>query len=167
MEEQHAVARSALRPEQWTIGADECLVRHGEDRKIELGEFQPASLIGHDMHTNLLEQPEDAPRLRQPGRVVVAGDQDDRCIGKPFAQALELLERKDDGGVGGTNGVEEVAGHDDGVGPVGNDTVDGQPKGPCDIRLALVDACRVLTVVLSNAEVGVGDVREFHPRNVS
>ncbi len=63
--------------------------------------------------------------------------------GKPFAQALELLERKDDGGVGGTHGVEEVAGYDDGVGPVGNDTVYGQPKGPCDIRLALVDACRV------------------------
>ena len=63
--------------------------------------------------------------------------------GSASAQALELPEGEDDGGVGGTHRVEEVAGYDDGVGPGGDDTVDGQPKGLRDIGLALVDAGRV------------------------
>ena len=98
---------------------------------------------------------------------MVAGDQHDRRPGKGFAQTLELLEGEDDCRVGGADGVEKVARHDNGVGPVGNDTVDGEAKGPGDVSLALIDACRVLTVVLPNAQVGVGDVREFHTRNVS
>ncbi len=98
---------------------------------------------------------------------MVAGDQYDRRMGKGFSQTLELLERKDDGGVGGADGVEEVAGHDHDVGPVGDHTVDGEAKGPCDVSLALVDAGRGLSIVLADAEVGVGDVREFHSTNVS
>jgi hypothetical protein len=36
-----------------------------------------------------------------------------------------------------------------------------------DVGLALVDAGRGLPVELPNAQMGVGDVGQFHPRNVS
>jgi hypothetical protein len=36
-----------------------------------------------------------------------------------------------------------------------------------DVGLALIDAGRSLPMVLPDAEVRVGDVGQFHPRNVS
>ena len=40
--------------------------------------------------------------------------------------------------------------------------VDGEPERLGDVRLALVDAGRRLPMILPDAEVWIGDVRDFH-----
>ena len=93
---------------------------------------------------------------------MVAGDQHDRRVGQRLAQPLELAEGEDDRGVGRADRVEEVAGHDDRVGPRRDDAVDRRAEGVGDVGLALIDAGGRLPVVLPDAEVRVGDVGEFH-----
>ncbi len=87
--------------------------------------------------------------------------------GKRLPEPLELPEGEDDRGVGGADGVEQVAGHDDRVGTRRDDAVDRDAERLGDVGLTLIDAGRGLSVVLPDAEVGIGDVGEFHPRNVS
>ena len=98
---------------------------------------------------------------------MVAGDQDDRSVGNGFAKPLNLTEREHDRGVAGSYGMEEVAGDDHGVGASGNHAIDRGAEGLCHVGLALIDTGRCLTVVLTDAEVSIGDVGEFHSRNVS
>ena len=97
---------------------------------------------------------------------MVARDEDDRRVGQRLAQPLELLEGEDDRRVGGTDGVEEVAGDDDGVRARGDDPVHRQAEGAGDVRLSLVDAGRGLAMILPNAQVGIGEVSQSHTGNV-
>ena len=90
----------------------------------------------------------------------------DRRVGQRLAQPLELPEGEDDRRVGGADGVEEVAGDDDGVRARGDDPVHRQAEGAGDVGLALVDAGRGLAVILPNAQVGIGEVGQFHTGNV-
>ena len=94
---------------------------------------------------------------------MIAGDEDDRRVGQRLAQPLELMEGEDDRRVGGANGVEEVPGDDDGVGARRDHAVDRGAKGVRDVGFPLVDAARGLPVVLPDAEMGIGDMGEFHP----
>ena len=86
--------------------------------------------------------------------------------GERLAQPLELLEGEDDRGVGRTDGMEEVAGDDDGVGARADYPVHRQAEGARDVRLTLIDAGRSLTMVLPNAQVGIGEVSQSHTGNV-
>jgi hypothetical protein len=98
---------------------------------------------------------------------VVAGDEDDRGARQGLPQALELMKGEDNRGVAGAYRMEEIAGDGHSVGPRRDHTVDRRAKRLRDIRLTLIDPGRRLPVVLPNAQMGVGDVRQFHPRNVS
>jgi hypothetical protein len=104
----------------------------------------------------------DPAVARRARGVVVPGNEDDRRVGQCLAQPLELAEGEDDGGVGGPDGVEEIPGDDDGIRPRGDHAVDRGPEGVPDVGFALVDAKWRLTVVLPDAQVGIGDVGEFH-----
>ena len=86
---------------------------------------------------------------------------------KRLAEPLELVEGEHDRGVGGPNGVEQVARHHDGVGTRRDDAVYRDAEGVGDVGLALIDAGRSLPMVLPNAEVRIGDVGQFHSGNVS
>jgi len=98
---------------------------------------------------------------------VIASDQDDRRTGQCLPEPLELAKGKDNRRVGRADGVEEITGDDDRVGPGLDDTVDGCPKGLRDVRLALVDAGGRQPMELPDAEMGVGDMCQFRPGNVS
>jgi hypothetical protein len=63
--------------------------------------------------------------------------------------------------------VEEIPGDDDRIGPGLDDTVDGRPKSLRDVGLTLVDAGGRQPMELPDAEMGVGDMCQFHPGNVS
>ena len=140
---------------------------HGEDAEVERGIHEPARLVARDVDAELLEEPEDRSGLGRPGRVVVAGDQHDRRVGQRLAQPLKLAEGEDDRRVGRADRMEQVAGHDDGVGARRDDAVDRGAEGLGDVGLALIDAGGGLTMVLPDAEMRIGDVGQFHSRNVS
>ena len=142
-------------------------MRHGEHRKIERRVDQAPCLVRRDVDAELLEEPEDRAGLDRPRGVVIPRDENDRGVGQRLAQPLELTEGEDDRRVGGPNRVEEITGDDNRVGSRRDDPVDGGAEGVRDVGFALVDAGRRLPVVLPDAEVGVGDVGEFHSRNVS
>ncbi len=94
---------------------------------------------------------------------MVAGDDDDRCAGaKRVPQPLELPEREDDRGVGRAHRVKQVARHDDGVGTLCDDAVDRAAESVGDVGFPLVDARGGLAVVLTESEVGIGEMGEFH-----
>ena len=93
---------------------------------------------------------------------MIAGDQHDRGVRQRLAEPLELAEGEDDRGVGGADGVEQIAGDDDRVRARRDDAIDGQAEGVSDVGLALVDAGGGLPVVLPDAEMRIGDVGEFH-----
>jgi hypothetical protein len=63
--------------------------------------------------------------------------------------------------------VEQISGHHHRVGPRRDHAVDRVAEGVRDIGLALIDPGRSLPVVLTDAEMRVGDMGELHPRNVS
>ena len=163
----HPMALGALGAKRRPRSAHQGLMRDSEHRQVVRRIDEPARLVGGDVHPQLLEQPEDRAGLAGPGRVVVAGDEHDRRVRQCLAETLELTEGEDDSRVGGPDRVEQVAGHDDRVRPGCDDTVDGEPKGLGDVGFPLVDAGRGLPVVLSDAEVGIGDMGEFHTINVS
>ena len=94
---------------------------------------------------------------------MIPGDQHHGRVGQGVPQPLELAEGEDDGRVGGTDGMEEIAGHDHGVGPRLDHAVHGEPEGLRGVRFPLIDAGRGLPVILADAEVRIGDVRDFHP----
>jgi hypothetical protein len=62
--------------------------------------------------------------------------------------------------------VEKVAGHHDGVRTRRDYPLYRQPEGAGNVRLSLVDAGRGLTMVLPNAQVGIGEVSQSHTGNV-
>lgn len=96
---------------------------------------------------------------------MIAGNDDQRCVRQGFPQPLKLVEREEDRGIGRTNRVEDVPRDDDRVRPRGDDLVNGAPEGLGDIRLTLVEAVRSLAMVLTEAEMEVGEMREFHSGN--
>jgi hypothetical protein len=59
--------------------------------------------------------------------------------------------------------MKEIARDDDQLRPRLDHALDGQAERLGDIRLALVDAGGRLPVILPDAEVRIGDVRDFHP----
>ena len=58
--------------------------------------------------------------------------------------------------------MKQVTGNDHRVGSGGDDSVDSRPERPGDIGFPLVDAGRCLTMILPDAEMGIGDVGKFH-----
>ena len=62
--------------------------------------------------------------------------------------------------------MKQVANDDDGVRARSDHALDGQAKGAGDIRLSLIDPGGGLTMVLPNAQVGVGEVSQSHPGNL-
>jgi hypothetical protein len=58
--------------------------------------------------------------------------------------------------------VEEIARHDDGVGPRGDDAVHGRPERLGNVGFALVDAVGGLAMILPRPEMRVGDMGELH-----
>ena len=98
---------------------------------------------------------------------MIAGDEHDRRAGQRLAQPLELAEGEHDGGVGGTDRMEQIPGDDHEVRRRGDDAVHGEPKGEGHVGLALVDAGRGLAMVLPRPQVRVGQVSHFHSGNVS
>ena len=160
------MAGAPLRSKRRPLAGDERLVGNGQDREVERGILQPPRLVHGDVHSQLLEEAENGPGLRRARRVVIAGDQHDRRFGQRLAESLKLLEGEDDRGVGGSDGVEEVAGEDDRVRARGDDPVHGEPEGAGDVGLSLVDAGRDLTMVLPNSQVGIGEVGQSHTGNV-
>ncbi len=94
---------------------------------------------------------------------MVAGDDDDRCAGaKRVPQPLELPECEDDRGIGRAHRVKQVTGDDDHVGTLCDDVVDHAAEGVGDVGFPLVDARGGLAVVLTDSEVGIRDMGEFH-----
>src|SRR5687768_2099074 len=97
---------------------------------------------------------------------MIAGDEYDRRLGQRLAEPPELLEGEDDRGVGGSDGVEEIAGEDDRVRTRRDDPVHGEPEGAGNVGLSLVDAGRDLTMVLPNSQMEIGEVSQSHTGNV-
>jgi hypothetical protein len=163
VQHQHAAPLVPLGPKHRPLGAHQRLVRHREHAQVQCRIHEPARLVTGHIHAQLFEQPQDGAGLGGAGSIVIAGDENDWRAWERLAKPLKLVEREDDGGVGGSNRVEQVAGHDHGVGAGLDDTIHRHAKGVGDIGLALVDAGRGLPMVLPNAEVRVGDVGQFHP----
>ena len=93
---------------------------------------------------------------------MVAGDQDDRHLRQRSAQPAEFAECQENGGVGGSHGVEEVAGDHDGVRPFGDDAVDRPREGDTDIDLALVAPAIGQTMELPEAKMRIGKMSQAH-----
>ena len=93
---------------------------------------------------------------------MVAGDEDNGCVGKSLAEPLELPEREDDGVIGGPDGMKEIARNDNSVRSSGDDAVNGGAESLGNVGFPLIDACRGLPMVLPDAQVGVRDVGQFH-----
>jgi hypothetical protein len=142
-------------------------VRHGEYREIERRIHQSPRLIRYDLDAEVFEESKDRGRIRRPRGIVIAGDQDDRRVGQRRAKALELAKGEHDGGVGRANGVKEVSGDDDGIGTRGDHAVNRPAKSQGNIGFTLIESGGGLSVVLPDAEMGIGEVSELHPRNVS
>ena len=58
--------------------------------------------------------------------------------------------------------MEEITGNHYGVRGRSNDVIDGESEGPRYIGFPLIDATRGLPMILPDAEMGIGDVGEFH-----
>ena len=93
---------------------------------------------------------------------MVAGDEDNRGVWESLAEPLELPERKDNGVIGGPDGMKEIARNDNSVGSSGDDAVNSGAEGLGNVGFPLIDACRGLPVILPDAQVGVRDVGKFH-----
>jgi hypothetical protein len=83
-------------------------------------------------------------------------------MGKAVTEPLELAEGEDDCGVGGSDAVKEITGNDHHVGSGSDNPINGSPERLGDVGFPLVDAGGRLTVVLPDAQMGIGDVGELH-----
>src|SRR5438094_6287772 len=93
---------------------------------------------------------------------MVSGYHHDRRVGQSHAQPLQLLEAEQDRGIRGPDGVEDVARYDDQVRTLDEQVVHRPAERLGDVGLALIPPSRRLPVVLAEAEVQVGEVRELH-----
>ena len=93
---------------------------------------------------------------------MIAGDQQNGGMWKAVTEPLKLPEGEDDRGVGRSDAMKEIAGDDYRVGSGSNNPIDGSPERLGDVGFPLVDASRRLTVVLPDAQMGIGDVGELH-----
>jgi hypothetical protein len=93
---------------------------------------------------------------------MIAGDENDGCLGQGIVQPLELAEGKQDGGVGGPNRMKQIAGDHHRIRSGRDDTVYGGTERVGDISLALVDAAGGLPMVLPDSEMWISDMSQFH-----
>ncbi len=93
---------------------------------------------------------------------MVARDQDDRGLGEGLAQAGQFPEGEENGRVAGPDRMEDVAGQENGIRPLGNDAIDRGPEGVGHVGFALVQAGGGLPVELAKSEVQIGEVGELH-----
>jgi hypothetical protein len=62
--------------------------------------------------------------------------------------------------------MEEIAHNHDGIRTRRDHALDRQAESVGHVRLSLIDAGRSLTMVLPNAQVGIGEVSQSHTGNV-
>jgi hypothetical protein len=151
-----------LRLQEGPLGHEQRLAGDREDAEIELRIDQPAGLGCGDFDSHLLEQAQNRAGLDRARGVVVPRDQDDGCVREGLAEALKLAEGEEDRVVGGSHRVKQVSSDDNHVRRRGDDAVYGGAKSLGYIGLSLVDAAWSLPVVLTDAEMRIRDVCEFH-----
>ncbi len=93
---------------------------------------------------------------------MVAGDHHDRRVGESGAQTMQMLEQEKDCGIGRADGVKDVAREYDQIRSLHEQVVHRPPERLGDVGLALIPPPGRLPVVLTKAEVQVGEVRELH-----
>src|SRR5918999_284516 len=162
MSQEHLVFLRSFRQQCWSLGGEDTLVGHGKDADIKLRIDQPPWFGASNVNTQLLKEPQNRTDLHRAGRVMVPGNEHDRCGWQCITEPLELSEGKNNSVVRGPNGVEEISSHHHRVRSGGNDAVNGGAEGAGDIGLPLVDTSRGLPVVLPDAQVGVRDMGKFH-----
>src|SRR5207302_303001 len=106
------------------------------------------------------KQLENAARLCGARYIVVAGDEHDATLRQRPLETRKVDECVQDRGVARPNGVEHVAGDDDDLRRELDHSIDRQLERSRDIRFPLVDAAGSQSLVLSEAEVEVGEVDE-------
>ena len=157
---------AGFRTQRGTVGSSERLLRHREDRAVELGKNDPARCFDRDFDTEGFIETQDAPRLGGARRVVLARDHDDRRVGQTGPQPLEVAETVQDRGVGWPDRVKQVAGDDDQLRLLLQDVVDRTLEDLGDVHLPLIRALGRLPVELPEAQVQVGEVRELHCKRI-
>ena len=91
-----------------------------------------------------------------------ARDHHDGSVRKTGPQPVQLLEEVENRGIGRADGVKDVAREYDQIRPLHEQVVHRAAERVGDVGLALIPAPRRLPVVLTEAEVQVGEVRELH-----
>ena len=100
-------------------------------------------MVHHVDSRNLLEEPEDVPRLRGPRRVVIPRDDYDPRALRPGTETGELTKRIGDRRIGRSYGVEDVARDEQEVGTDLGRPAQSFAEGPGNIGLPDVDPHRV------------------------
>jgi len=93
---------------------------------------------------------------------VLSADHDNRRVREAGPQAVQLLEEKENSRVGRPHGMEYIAHEEDEVRALIQQIVHRAAERLGDVGLALIPPPRRLPVVLAEAEVQVGEVRELH-----
>ncbi len=96
---------------------------------------------------------------------MVARDHHDRRVGQSRAETVQLLEHKQDCGIGRPHGMEDVSRKDDQVRALDEQVVHRAAERFGHVGLALISSPRRLPVVLAEPEVQIGQVRELHDLN--
>jgi hypothetical protein len=75
-----------------------------------------------------------------------------------------MIEGVDDGRIAWPNRMKDVAGEHHNLGPDLDDPIDRTFEGPGDVRLPLVDPTGSEPLILPEAEVEVGEMKEAQAR---
>jgi hypothetical protein len=93
---------------------------------------------------------------------VIAGEEQDICIGERLRESRELNEPVEDRLICRANGVKDVAGDDHDVGCELDDSVDSRAKGRSDVCLPLIDSAGSEPLILPVTEMQVGEMNQAH-----
>jgi hypothetical protein len=162
VDEQYVERRPAgLWTERGPIRLRQRLMRHGQHRAVEIGKDNAPRFVDNDCHAERFIEPENRAGLGRPRRIVLARDRDDWRVRQAAAQAVQLAEEEEDRGVGGTNGVEDVARDSDEIGFLLEEIVDGPAERFRNVGLALIRPPRRLAIELPETQMQVGEVSEL------
>ncbi len=159
VQHQYPVARGSRRSQRWQCSR---AIGHCEYLEIELRKSQGLRSIEDDGEPQLPEQAENAPGLGRSRLIVVSADHHDERLGQRVAKARKLTEGVNDDRICRPDHVEYVAGNEDHVRLERNDLIQRAHERPRHVGLALIEPARGEPMVLTVAEVQVGEMYQAH-----
>ncbi len=142
-------------------------IRYSEDEKIAFRKFELPWAGMRNIDLELLEQSENTASLRGPWLVMVPSHHDDWNPAQLATHPGEIRKRVHDGRIHRPHRVKNVAADHHQVGSKSYNEVYGALEAAFDVRLALIETALSEAMVLSKADVKIGEMDESHVPNLS